>query len=88
MRADETIKWLRAKSYQEFCKEPCEMAIEVLEKQIAKKVKDPQKSECIEDIEYAGEHTLYGNCPNCGGMITDLWCPSYCGDCGQKIEWK
>lgn len=52
------------------------------------KVLDIHKSESIEDIELCGEHTLYGTCPNCGGFTTDLWCPSHCGDCGQKIEWE
>lgn len=31
MNKYEAIKWLRAKSYQEFCKEPCEIAIKALE---------------------------------------------------------
>jgi rRNA maturation protein Nop10 len=52
------------------------------------KVLDAKKSECVEEIELCGEHTLYGTCPNCGEFTTDLWCPSYCGDCGQKIEWE
>ena len=52
------------------------------------KVLNIQKSESIEDIEYSGEDTLYGNCPNCNQLTSNLWCPSYCGDCGQKIEWE
>ena len=31
MKIEEAIKWLKAKSRQEFCKEPCEMAIAALE---------------------------------------------------------
>ena len=52
------------------------------------KVLDIHKSESIEELEFNGEDTLYGECPNCGELVCDLWCSSYCGDCGQKIEWE
>lgn len=52
------------------------------------KVLDIHKSDNIEEIEFMGEHTLYGNCPACGALLCDLWNTSYCGDCGQKIEWR
>lgn len=64
------------------------MALEALEKQIPNKVVDIHKSENPDDIEYNGEDTLYGNCPNCGELITDLWNTIYCGDCGQKLDWR
>ena len=52
------------------------------------KVLDIHKSENIEEIELCGEDTLYGTCPSCKEMVTDLWNPSYCGDCGQELEWE
>lgn len=52
------------------------------------KVLGAHKSNNIEDIELMGEDTLYGSCPMCYELVCSLWCPSYCGDCGQKIEWE
>lgn len=52
------------------------------------KVLNIHKSKSIEDIELCGEDTLYGSCPMCYELVCSLWCPSYCGDCGQRLEWE
>ena len=62
--------------------------VEALEKQIPKKVVDIHRSEHPDDIEYNGEDTLYGNCPNCGELTTNLWNSVHCGDCGQALDWE
>lgn len=64
------------------------ITIEALEKQIPKKVLNIHKSKCSEDIEFNGEDTLYGNCPNCKGFTMNLWCHRNCGDCGQALDWS
>ena len=56
-----------------------EIAINALEKQIAKK---PNKIERKRD-EYGFIYQL-GECPLCGKMVTD---DRQCCDCGQKLDW-
>lgn len=88
MDIEEAIKWLKAKSYQEFCKEPCEIAIEACEKQIAKRV-----------ISYSDDESDHVYCPNCNECIGSNemvyedfyyrgWSPMYCQECGQAMIWK
>lgn len=76
-------------------KEECEkhnavldMAIEALDKQIPKKVKGKHISYCVEERKMCGEDTLYGNCPNCGELVSSLWNDENCGDCGQALDWN
>lgn len=52
------------------------------------RVLDIHKSECIEEIDFYGEDVMFGVCPSCEELVMELWCSSYCGDCGQKIEWE
>lgn len=58
------------------------------DKSVAKKVVEIHKSEAIEDREYMGEEALYGYCPNCGGLICDVWNFVSCGECGQHVDWE
>ena len=30
----------------------------------------------------------FANCPNCGRAQNGLWRKTYCGDCGQKLDWS
>ena len=64
------------------------LSVDAINKQIKQKVLDLYKSKNSEDVEYNGEDTLYGSCPGCGHIVTDLWNPLYCGDCGQALEWN
>lgn len=54
------------------------LAIEALEKQIAK------KPERIEGTLF-GKERYYHKCPNCGDPYVD---DSYCPICGQAIDWS
>ena len=61
------------------------MAIEALEKQIAKKPIPIDYEKYINIIENA--HFLRGACwcPNCKHVVKS---GSYCNDCGQKLDWS
>ena len=61
---------------------------ELKEKATAKKVVDIHKSVCVEDIEFNGEHTLYGYCPSCNTFLCDLWNEKSCGECNQVVDWS
>ena len=50
-----------------------EMAINALEKQIAKK---PTKDKYVPELDF---------CPECGTEVTKC---TYCPNCGQKIDWS
>ena len=47
-----------------------------------KKVKD------INTEEINGIEQVTGRCPACTSLINMGWNGYYCGDCGQKVEWK
>lgn len=68
-------------------KEPLEMAIKAIKKQIPKKPEEIYKAVCCEDIEAYGEDALFGYCPECNILQCNVWNPEYCGDCGQKLHW-
>ena len=60
-----------------------ELAINALEKQIAKK--PTEVDERIEEDYYY----LSFLCPNCGGSVTGQpYRPDYCKHCGQKLDWS
>ena len=88
MKTEEATKWLKAKSCQEFCKEPCEIAIEACKKQIPKQV-----------VSYSDDESDYVYCPNCNKCIGNnemvyddfyyrCWSPMYCKECGQAMILK
>ncbi len=52
-----------------------EMIVQVLEKQISKKVLNKKDG-------------LFANCPNCGCVQNGVWNKTYCGDCGKKLDWS
>lgn len=58
------------------------------EKSVAKKVQGKHISYCVEERKLCGEDTLYGNCPNCGELVSSLWNDENCGDCGQALDWN
>lgn len=61
----------------------CKLAINALEKQIAKKPHDIDERE-DDDFYYLGFM-----CPFCGGAITGQpYRPDYCKHCGQKLDWS
>lgn len=53
-----------------------EIALEALEKQVAKKP----------DTKRPGYFATFGKCKSCGESITDYY--KYCSQCGQKIDWE
>ena len=57
-----------------------EMAINALEKQIAKK---PKKTES-EGFRYTDTY----RCPLCGGNFSGTGIADYCYHCGQKLDWS
>ena len=64
--------------YTDEARKALDMAIEALEKQVAKKVR----------IKYANpKYEYYGYasfCPNCNRVVAEGW--SYCPDCGQALK--
>ena len=102
MTENEAIKAIREKACNDKCTEihcddscmygndKCafDMAIQALEKQIPKKVQGKHISYCVEERKMCGEDTLYGNCPNCGELVSSLWNDENCGDCGQALDWN
>lgn len=64
--------------------EECRTAME----QKAKKVIEKYKAEAPVDIKAYGEDAVFGYCPVCGGLQSDVWNTKYCGDCGQKLDWS
>ena len=94
MKIEEAIKWLKAKSYQEFCKEPCKIAIEACEKQIAKELKITESDMIINGEIYYDD---YYHCPCCNKCFGTLWYvednaktlkTKCCPDCGQALDWE
>lgn len=61
---------------------PCKVGQE------AKKVIEKYKAEALEDIEAYGEDAVFGYCPVCGNLQSDVWNTKYCGDCGQRLDWS
>ena len=61
-------------------KEAFQMAIHILEKQIAKK---PKKTES-EGFRYTDTY----RCPLCGGNFSGTGIAEYCYHCGQKLDWS
>lgn len=63
-------------------REASKLAIQALEKQIAKKAK-------VKKYSFYPHSTLiksrYGKCPNCGTVQVD---DRYCANCGQKLDWS
>lgn len=59
-------------------KQALDMAIDALEKQIAKKPIG-EKYKLIEG---------FGNCPNCNNFIDDMSSYRVCSRCGQAIDWE
>ena len=87
MTEREAIAELRHKAYRTTCygnkileHEENLVAIEALEKQIAKK---PQKTES-EGYRYTDTY----RCPNCGGNFSGTGIANYCYHCGQKLDWS
>ena len=62
--------------------------IKVIEKQMPKKLKEIYKAIHSEDIEAYGKDALFGYCSNCNILQCSVWNSEYCGDCGQKLDWK
>lgn len=60
----------------EDCRHAKQMAIEALDKQIAKKPRD---------VYYGGNFVKMGNCPNCDNAVNSFY--QYCAECGQALEW-
>lgn len=63
-------------------REASKLAIQALEKQIAKKAK-------VKKYSFYPHSTLiksrYGKCLNCGTVQVD---DRYCANCGQKLDWS
>ena len=89
MTEREAITKLKRRAYRTTCygnkvleHEENLVAIEALEKQIAKKAK-------VEKYSFYPHSTLiksrYGKCPNCGTVQVD---DRYCANCGQKLYWS
>lgn len=51
-----------------------ELIVWALEKQIPKKALNKKVG--------------FANCPNCGRVQNSVWNKTYCGDCGQKLDWS
>jgi hypothetical protein len=65
-------------------KEECDICIEALEKQVAKKPKI-----IYEHIEDNGLYDLSFMCLSCDmNIIGQYYRPSYCKLCGQKLDWS
>ena len=78
---EETIKSLKEMFPKGLCEvdeyKMAQVAINALEKQIAKKTKDRYKTNYVWDSAY---------CPVCNCGITARW--GYCQCCGQKLDWS
>lgn len=61
-----------------------EIAVEALEKQIPKKVKNIRFSR---DYELAEHNIMEGECPECGETMTGNTFGEYCGSCGVALDW-
>ena len=88
MTHDEAIKWVRARlasggSIDEAYKAGL-IAIDALEKQLAKKV--------IYSNRHGEGRDLWNkdffNCPACGRRLRNKQRDPYCGKCGQKLDWE
>ncbi|MBO1264355.1 hypothetical protein J3A84_04780 [Proteiniclasticum sp. SCR006] len=62
-----------------------ELAIQALEKQIEKKVKNIRFSR---DYELAEHNIMEGECPDCGETVTGSYLGNYCGSCGVALNWE
>ncbi len=83
---EQLAKWLEElKRYRTIgTPEECRAAME----QKAKKVIEKYKAKAPEDIEAYGEDAVFGYCPVCGNLQNNVWNTKYCGDCGQKLDWR
>ena len=71
--------------YSKFPKQVKEAVIEVLEKQIPKKVEDFMELE----EEFSSFYKLDFMCPSClNATICQPYKPKYCKHCGQKLDWE
>lgn len=70
----------------DFCldMEAFDMAIESLEREIPKMVKDKEK------FKDAGifPTVFIANCPSCGRTISSVLCDKWCDRCGQRLTWS
>lgn len=58
------------------------LAIEALEKQIAKEVTNK-----FTDLDEEGFEVIFGGCPNCK-MEVNFDDNEYCPYCGQRLDWE
>ena len=90
MNNQEAIRWIRhlmstVENFNEEERQACEMAIEVLKKQIP-------KMPIAETISMSTNEPplIVGFCPNCTNnrpMVTNRY-DLYCRSCGQKLDWE
>lgn len=64
--------------------EPLNVAIQALEKQVPKKVKNIRFSR---EHELAEHNIMEGECPECGETMTGNTFGYYCGCCGVALDW-
>ena len=87
MRPEEAIQVIRnsyiPKMFTEL-EEAMEVAIQALEKQVPKKVKNIRFSR---DRELAEHNIMEGECPECGETMTGNTFGEYCGSCGIALDW-
>ena len=74
MKLEEIIEGLRKPVISD---DVIEAAIERLEKLIPKKVLNNYQSVTV----------IIGNCPCCGGLVSDYRNPEKCSQCGQALYW-
>ena len=101
MTPQETIKWMEAfkdayNKHPEEAGEACDLAIDVLKKEIRVKPKKVlrhrggfETRRCLNcDATYSidGRYTITEYyCPSCGRLLDSVF-RNYCGNCGQAIE--
>ena len=65
--------------------EECRTSVEKMKpKNVIKKYKPVEP----EDIEAFGKDSYFGHCPECKSLQNTVWNQEYCGDCGQRLDWR
>jgi hypothetical protein len=84
---EEVTSYESAVCYVTDChKEPLEMAIKALEKQVAKKPVDGTHDYNTYAKMYENMRMIY--CPLCNGRLKLKFKGKYCDKCGQKLDWE
>lgn len=61
---------------------------EAVKKQKPKNVIKKCKPVEPEDIAAFGKDSYFGYCPECKSLQNTVWNQEYCGDCGQRLDWR